>query len=197
MPTKKFVLLASILTVAVFSFFFFKNAMATDDIFVQADGPHLTSLTELDTYADLIVVGRPVKDFWDREHVTKRYPDGTVMDAYTLTEIKIEQILKKPTDFISGKNDTVTVVEPIGAIDGTLGKKRYIVENFYEVKQDKRYIFFLVKNSFGDYTIGNGVLGRFNLDGTDGDDIAKIEEDTEVKLKLFDEIKQKYAEQLK
>lgn len=57
-------------------------------------------IDKLDAFAELIVIGYATEDFRDREHVITSFDDGTMQSFHTNTNIKIEQVLKKPEDFL-------------------------------------------------------------------------------------------------
>ena len=63
------------------------------------------------------------------------------------------------------------------------------------MKKDKKYIIFLKSNGLGGFSVINMNEGKFNLDGTDPDDLGK--EHTEKKEKLKKEVLSKYADKLK
>ena len=69
-------------------------------------------IDKLDAFAELIVIGYATEDFRDREHVITSFDDGTMQSFHTNTNIKIEQVLKKPEDFPSDQNE-LTIIEPV------------------------------------------------------------------------------------
>ncbi len=51
------------------------------------------TVNALDSDAELIVIGTPLKNFDDREHVVTNFDDGAVQDFYTLTDIQVDKNL--------------------------------------------------------------------------------------------------------
>ncbi|WDH99734.1 hypothetical protein PUW24_13040 [Paenibacillus urinalis] len=113
----------------------------------------------MDQLAELIIIGTPTKSFIDREHKITHYGDGEVQDFYTLTEIQIDKILKKPDDLPQDQK-TTSIIEPIG-LDG---ETKLIVDDYVELQKGDQSVIFLVKNTFGDYGIMNENLGKYSLD---------------------------------
>jgi hypothetical protein len=117
----------------------------------------------LEEAAELVVFASPLKKFEDREHVNTYFGDGQLQDYYTLTEIKIDKVVKAPADFVN--SDTLTVVEPIGLIkDKNKGNIKLALEDYSELSQGKEYVIFLKKNTYGQYGIINMELGKFSTD---------------------------------
>ncbi len=138
----------------------------------------------LDNAADIVLVGIPLQDFLGRQHVTTRFADGTVQDFYTLTDVKVEKVIKKPSDLALEDSQTFRVIEPVGLIEEKNGKVKILDEDYQELKQGKKYILFLKSNGAGGYSIINMNLGKFNLDGLDPDDIGDAKHPTEVEEKV-------------
>src|SRR5690625_516146 len=117
--------------------------------------------------ADLVVVGHTNQDFKDREHVIEYMessPDN-IGDYYTETVIELSEIIKQPSSENFEVDDELTIIEPISIISYDDGTRQKLVANDYqEIEKDDRYLFYLIENSFGDYTITNAYNGRFNLD---------------------------------
>jgi hypothetical protein len=150
----------------------------------------------LEQYADLIIVGSPVKDFLDRGHIVDRFPDGEIQSVATASDFKVEKTIKTPSDFVLPDSKVITVIEPGGLVDeGAGGKAKIEIEGYVDIKKNSKYILFLKKNLRGKYAVINMNLGKFNLDNTDPNDAGK--EDKEKKEKLKKEILSKYADKLK
>ena len=157
------------------------------------------TVDELDADAQIIITGSPTEDFLNRKHVDTRYPDGTSQDFHTLTSVQVDEIIKKPTDLKLEVGQLFPVIEPVGIIGEEVkggGKKIKInIEGYQEMKKDKKYIIFLKSNGLGGFSVINMNEGKFNVDGTDPDDLGK--EHTEKKEKLKKEVLSKYADKLK
>jgi len=142
-----------------------------------------------------------LKAFLDRKHVVTHFSDGTRQDFYTLTEIKIEKIIKQPDSLVLNLSQTLEVIEPITVIDeGKSGKVKLARDNYLELRRGSRYILFLKKGlGVDNYFVINRNLGKFNLDGTDVDDLG--EEDKPVlrkeKLNFKKDVLKKYGDKLK
>ncbi|MEB2299363.1 hypothetical protein LAV72_06965 [Lysinibacillus xylanilyticus] len=142
---------------------------------VQVEANEITFDTpeKLDAAADLIMIASPSKDFMDREHKVTFFDDGTIEDYYTLTEVQVEKIIKATNNFNLPKNNTFSIIEPVGIVERSIGKRKLVTNNYVELKQKSSYIMFLQQNSMGQYGIININLGKFNLDNKDPLDIGE------------------------
>lgn len=73
--------------------------------------------------AELIVIASPTEDFKNREHKSTFYKSGkakVLQDIYTLTDIKIDKVIKGPSNI----PDTIKIVEPIGLLQEYNGLKK-------------------------------------------------------------------------
>ncbi|WFR62376.1 hypothetical protein P9222_29860 [Paenibacillus amylolyticus] len=117
-------------------------------------------IDKLDAFAELIVIGQATEDFRDREHVITSFDDGTMQSFHTNTNIRIDEILKKPDDFPSDQNE-LTIIEPASLEEDV----KYTVNDYVELQKGDRSVLFLMKNTFGDYGLINDNLGKFSLKG--------------------------------
>jgi hypothetical protein len=129
---------------------------------------------ELERGAELIVVGTPSEDFFGRRFLVKRYPDGHVMTFATAATIRVSRVIKSPPGFRLSPQRTLQVLEPVGLINEgpAAGWVKINMEDYKELKRGSRYLLFLKRNTFGQYGIINMNLGKFNLDGTDPEDLG-------------------------
>ncbi|MFJ3387414.1 hypothetical protein [Lysinibacillus sp. NPDC086135] len=160
---------------------------------VQVDANEITFETpdELDAAADLIIIASPSDEFLDREHKVSYFDDGTIQDYYTLTEVQIDKVIKAPSDFNLSNNNTISIIEPVGIVDRSVGKRKLVTNNYEELKEKSSYILFLKQNSMGQYAIINNNLGKFSLDNTDSLYIGEKKSSEAEKFK--NEVLQKYS----
>lgn len=167
----------------------------TSTISIESNYQTYANADQLDEGADLIVVASPLKDFKDRTHITTHYNDGAVQDFYTLTEIKIDQVIKTSISTPT-KNDTIEIVEPIGYSDPTTKQTKITHEDYSELEKDQQYILFLKKNTYGQFSIINMELGKFKIKDSDKkEDYLSTDETShskEYKEKFRDDVLKKY-----
>lgn len=125
---------------------------------LSANSLKLQDIDKLDEYVELIVVGYATEDFLDREHNVKVYADSYLQDFSTRTTIKIDKIIKKPTDFPEDQKE-LTIIEPVSLYK----EEKLTTGNYIELKKDEPSVIFLMKNSFGDYSVVNDNLGKIML----------------------------------
>lgn len=130
----------------------------TDTFSISTNSISFETVNKLDQLADLIVIGTPTENFEARKHVITNYNDGAMQDFYTLTKIKIDKIIKKPDDF-SKNQETMLIIEPVSLRD----KTKLTSNGYVELQKGDQNIIFLMKNTFGDYSIINNNLGKFSL----------------------------------
>lgn len=152
--------------------------------------------------AELVVIAKVDKDFNEREHVVTYFPSSSpeqqkeIEDYYTKTPITIKKVLKKPEGFTPDKNSTLTIIEPISLIDDVNGKRKLTAEHYKEVEKSKRYVLYLKKNSYGEYSVINMNNGRFNIDVEEELKVKELDE-IEKHNNMKKEIMQKYEKDIK
>lgn len=173
--SSKRVITLTIVTIIIFlSLFLIMNMKKTiPEVHVDANEITFETPEELDAAADLIIIASPSKEFMDREHKTTFFDDGTIQDYYTLTEVQVEKVIKAPNDFNLPKNNAISIIEPVGIVERSIGKRKLITNHYQELKEKSSYILFLKQNSAGQYALINNNLGKFNLDNTDPLDIGE------------------------
>lgn len=127
---------------------------------LPANSITFSEVDKLHAFAELIVIAYAKDGFADREHVITAFDDGTMQSFHTNTNIKIEQILKKPEDFPSDLTE-LTVIEPV-SLDGNV---KYTANDYVELQKDEPSVLFLLRNSYGDYGLINDNSGKFSLEG--------------------------------
>ncbi|MEC0180655.1 hypothetical protein P4H61_03980 [Paenibacillus peoriae] len=140
------------------------SEMNTPKISLEASYIDYKTVSELDSNAELIVIGTPLQEFDDRQHIVTSFEDGTIQDFYTLTNIKIDKVIKSPEGTALNVEEPLSIVEPISYIDDAGGKKKIAYEDYTELKQNEKNIIFLKKNTQGQYSVINMDLGKFAIE---------------------------------
>ena len=148
------------------------------------------SAEELDK-ADLILIGTPIADFTEREHKTSYYSDGSLEDFYTLTEVKINKIIKSPKDFDLDDSNNLAIIEPVGIVEIN-GDKKITIDEYKEMEKGESYIIFLNKNVNGEYSVINNDFGKFRLDSDSSRMGKSLKQTSSATLK--DEVMLKYRD---
>ncbi|WP_054404076.1 hypothetical protein [Paenibacillus solani] len=173
-------LLAIILAAACYYYFAIYNSVR--DIRTYPDYKGYSTGPALFSGAELVVIGSPVKDFEDREMTIRTVENGVIMDFYTLTEIEVERVLKGPEEDASN----LKVIEPIVLRQTLSGKEKLTMAGYTEMKSGSRYMIFMAKNTYGQYSVINMQAGKFNMDGTDPEDAYN---ESVSKQRIFSELK--------
>ncbi|MBU5353874.1 hypothetical protein KQI74_16440 [Paenibacillus barcinonensis] len=129
-------------------------------VHLSANALTFHEVDKLDAFAELIVIGYASEDFRDREHVITAFDDGTMQSFHTNTPVRIEKILKKPEDFPADQRG-LTIIEPV-SLDGDV---KYTADGYVEIQKGDTSVLFLMRNTYGDYGLINGNLGKFSLEG--------------------------------
>ncbi|WP_195576158.1 hypothetical protein [Paenibacillus sp. 1001270B_150601_E10] len=180
--------MAFILAIAA-CYYYFAIYNSVNVVSVHAQYKGYSTGEKLFEGAELVVIGKPVTAFGDREIHLTRFATGVIEDFATFTEIHVEKVLKGP------KEDTtnLTVIEPVVEYQTYKGKVRLASEGYTPMKKDSRYLIFLKKNRTGQYYVINMQEGKFNLDGTDPED--SIESPS--KSRIFTELKAEFPQELR
>ncbi|WP_025715954.1 hypothetical protein [Paenibacillus sp. 1-18] len=142
------------------------SELNTPKISLEASYIDYKTVSELDSNAELIVIGTPLQGFDDRQHIVTSFDDGTLQDFYTLTNIKMDKVIKSPEGSSLNLDEPLSIVEPISYIDDAGGKKKIAYEDYTELKQNEKSIIFLKKNTQGQYSVINMDLGKFAIEPT-------------------------------
>ncbi|GGG14183.1 hypothetical protein [Paenibacillus aceti] len=188
---KKNIVIALVFTLilAAACYYYFAIYNSVHDGYVIADYKGYSSAESLFSGADLVVIGSPLKKFEDREVLLKERSRGVIEYIVTSTEMNVEKVLKGPEE----ETVHLNVIEPIGVRQTLRGKIRIALDGYTAMKKDSRYLVFLSKNTFGQYSVINMQAGKFNLDGTDPDDFSG---ENPYKQKIFTELTTNYAEEV-
>ncbi|MEK4191425.1 hypothetical protein [Paenibacillus sp. FSL L8-0494] len=166
------VLSVGILIASASLFFIFtqdsSRSTELNDSKISLEASYVTyeTVSALDSGAELIVIGTPLRDFDDRKHIVTTFDDGALQDFYTLTDIQVDEVIKAPKDSTLAADEALTIIEPISYIEGAEGKRKITFEDYTELKQNEKSIIFLKQNSQGEYSVINMDLGKFSLEST-------------------------------
>lgn len=142
---------------------------------------------ELEQSSSIILIGTPTQDFQKREHKINYFESGDIKDFYTLTEIKVEKVLKQPQGSTLVDSQMIKIAEPISLEQTIMGKFKLTVDNYQELQKSSKYLLFITINDHGKYWLRGGFLGKYNLDHTDTTD-----KQNEKKIKFKEDISKKY-----
>lgn len=116
----------------------------------------------MEKVADVIVVGMPLLPFEEREHKATYYDDNVIQDFYTLTDFKLEQVIKDPDQAV--QDGKIKFVEPISIITSKDGEKIIrSIADYQDVQEGEKYLVFLKDNTLGQYGVINMNNGTFDL----------------------------------
>lgn len=120
---------------------------------VQSDNILYSKLPNLEKASHIIALVEAVNDFKDSNHIIKKYPDGTIADAYTESKVKIKKIYKG-AEYLRG-NKEISIIEPNSVVNND--GKDYLLkfEGYDNLIKNKEYIVFLQANNQGGYGIIN------------------------------------------
>lgn len=174
--------LALAVILGAFCYYYFAIYNSVRDVVIKSDYMGFSTAESLFSNAELVVIGSPVKDYDEREVYVSRVATGALEDIVTFTEIDVEKVLKGPE--VDGID--LEVIEPMGVYQTLTGKERIAFDGYTAMKKGSRYLIFLSKNTLGQYGVINMQFGKFNLDQTDPEDMAK---DNLIKQRIFTELK--------
>ncbi|MBN7774464.1 hypothetical protein [Clostridium aminobutyricum] len=144
-----------------FSLYYFGVYNSISDVTIASSYKSYDDISSLDKGAELIVIGSTAQDFEDREHKATFFDDGTLEDFYSLTNIKVNKVLKGADGIKNG--DNLNIIEPASIIQTVEGKQRLLRDDYQPLEKNKNYILFLKKNDNGQYSIINMNLGKLDL----------------------------------
>ncbi|MCY7484237.1 hypothetical protein [Paenibacillus alvei] len=155
----KILITLSIVLVFGLSYYFFMfnsyhGVVNAQSLYIGAD-----NASDLVDMSDLIIVGTPIEEFDEREHKVTYFYTSAIQDFYTITEMKVEQVLKGNWD-----ESTLPVIEPISYIQSIDGKRKLTSNDYTEMEKGKKYLVVLSKNTQGNYSVINMDNGKFELD---------------------------------
>lgn len=184
---KKFRVLSIIAVVAVFAGIIYYTGIynRVKEVNIQCSYMKYSTSDELHKNADLILIGTALEKFEDRDHYETRFDDGNLQDFYTKTKFKAQKIIKMPEKLALTKDSVFDIIEPVGLIQESDGRKILKLEGYEPLKEKEIYVVFLKDNGFGEYSIINMNGGRFNLQNDENYDNqeSKIQSDVISKYK--------------
>lgn len=208
---KNIIILSSFSIGALIAFFFLttnsnsenqQDLASTDNILsLQADYVDFENLNELEKDADLIVIGKPIHEFSDRNHFNIYGEENDLEDFYTETEVNIIQIIKGNEKI--DLEETLKVIEPITYVSED--KLTITTEGYTALEKNLDYIIFLKENDFGDYGVIFNNAGKYDINSLSekspqvNNKITNTDQTSDedlVKLKIWNEIQLKYQEHL-
>ncbi|WP_010497199.1 hypothetical protein [Paenibacillus elgii] len=154
-------LILLIIAILVYWFLIFNSVR---EINVHADAVTFSDVDSLDKAAEVVLIGTPIKNFFDREHSVSKRSDGTISSFATSVEVSVESVIKKPSDLQIDKGSIFKFNEPVGLIQEISGKVKLNVDDYRELEKGNKYIVFLSKHPIsGEYFVFNYNLGNFKL----------------------------------
>lgn len=153
------------------------------------------SLSDMKAAADIIVIGRPLKDFSQRETSSKKTADGVMYDFHTLTEIHVSRWIKG-NELIKGNK--ITVIEPV-MISSREGERVILTtEGYSQMDRKNEYMIFIKSNGRGGYGVINMNNGRYSTAELKGEDLQESaspvhEEQKEIREQIKKSILQDYG----
>lgn len=160
------------------------SAMASYIVYPNVD--------ELDREAQLILIGTPTQNFIDRTSNNVYYEDGNLQDNSTVTDFKIERVIKNQDNIELGEE--IPIIEPISIIEEADGQKVVAtIEDYVELQKGKKYVVFLHKNTYGQYSVINMNNGRFAIEeGSDLERSVMADSNKEEHSEFKEQVLQKY-----
>ncbi|MEK4073170.1 hypothetical protein MHB43_14765 [Paenibacillus sp. FSL H8-0317] len=177
-----------IISTGLYYFLQEKEQMQINEVIdISTNSLTFEDVDRLDQFSDLIIVGYAKDDFENREHIISSYEDGALQDFYTKTDIIIDQIIKKPDDFPENSKE-ITILEPLSLRED----KKFTADGYTELEKGDNNIIFLAQNTFGDYGLINGSMGKFSLESNSDAMRTFTTQEKTLYQKLFDSILDKY-----
>lgn len=168
----KLILSMVIILSIVAAFSFTEEDQTLKRISVHGDMISYEEMKDLEDMADIVVIGEPTVDFINRDHIIKTGEDEFIEDFYTNTEIKIHEVLLNNDQSNYHSGDLLSIIEPSSVIEEQGESFEFVMDEYTSVNKEVGYIFFLKKNTFGEYSLIGNQLGKFNIDGNDHRDLA-------------------------
>lgn len=157
--------------ISIFLIYYFAIYNSVSEINMEANFMIYKTVDDLDNASELIITGSPLEDFTHREHIVKYDSEGGITDYYTLTNIKIEKIFKKPINLNIEVGQIIQIIEPIGFIQQITGKIKMKLDGYDEMVKNNKYVIFLKKGSGIIFSVINMNSGKFNLTNDNAEQI--------------------------
>ena len=166
------ILSAIVVLLIVTAFSLTKEDQSLKRISVHGDMVHYDDLMDLEDMADLVVIGEPTENFMNRDHIIKTGEDNSIEDFYSNTEIKIHKVLVNNDQSDVNEGEFLSIIEPSSVIDDQGETFEFVMDDYTSMSKKADYVFFLKKNTFGEYSVIGNQLGKYNIDGNDPRDLA-------------------------
>lgn len=128
-------------------------------------------------YADLVVTGTVCNDLSEDESVISKVEGNHMVDFYSVSPFKIEKLIKGVSN-----EKIINVYQPIAITrEIAISKTKYTIAGYTEMKKKSKYIIYLEEVSSGYYSVISIDQGKFNVDGTDKDEIKAHSKKEQVK----------------
>jgi hypothetical protein len=148
---------------------------------------------DMEKETQIAVIGKKLKT---SENIINRDKElNQVTDAYSIADFKISTVLNNKSGIDLKKNDVIKVMELSATEKDSLGVTHsYQYEDYESMEVNKKYILYLdeSKSDPGVYIIGAVNYGKIPLETEE-----KVKENKEKILKIHQEAKEKYKDEIK
>lgn len=124
------------------------------------------NIDDMISRSDLIVIGRPTQSVVESTPLIQRAPEGYVDEAISLTQFKIQRVLKGVP-----YSDTIAIGQQAAIVTDSRTGKTFlqVLEDYQPLVKNAKYILFLGKGANGSplYFPFGVYYGKVNTDGAD------------------------------
>lgn len=159
---------------------------------IDAKQVSFSTVDEMINFSQLVVTGKPLES----ENFVTFDERGFTVDAYTITQFKINKVLENNTTHDYKAGDIIKVAEPSYVYDNGImpGKTKFSINNYQNMDINHKYMLLLVPDvKYDDLYVISGVNeGKQNIDipGNDGEKVGVPQEEKNYKFK--EELMKKY-----
>ncbi|KFZ42112.1 hypothetical protein CS060_06355 [Anoxybacillus flavithermus] len=152
---------------------------------IHAKQVSFNTVDEIITFSQLVVTGKPIES----ENFVTFDERGFTVDAYTITQFKINKVLENRTTHDYKAGDIIKVAEPSYVYDNGImpGKTKFSINNYRNMDKNHSYMLLLVPDFKYDdlYVISVVNEGKHNIDipGNDGEKVGVPQEAKNYKFK--------------
>ncbi|MBB6176291.1 MULTISPECIES: hypothetical protein [Anoxybacillus] len=152
---------------------------------IDAKQVSFNTVDEMITFSQLVVTGKPIES----ENFVTFDERGFTVDAYTITQFKINKVLENRTTHDYKAGDIIKVAEPSYVYDNGImpGKTKFSINNYRNMDKNHSYMLLLVPDlKYDDLYVISGVNeGKHNIDipGNDGEKVGVPQEAKNYKFK--------------
>jgi hypothetical protein len=167
--------------------------------------------TELESSAELIIIGRPQASLEDSrstsipetekakknvvlgESVVVKDSQGSILDRYTITPVKVQKVIKG-----NWQDKEIKILQPAAVVqEPNQPAFISILEDYSPLQKNSKYLLYLKEvdtktypNLAGVYSVLSGSQGKFNFDKTDSGE-TEVESKNEQYRKLKENVRGK------